>query len=437
MTGFMLSQQALHAALGTMRTLGAERDNDGDAAAFFIDALNVLEALFDPKHQPPAASAPTSLWASAPLTAMSAAAMQRSAGPAPTLAQEESQPAHADSITAADPPLTIPPLPAGPGCAAPADRGAPAAESAAPEPATPPAPPPDLAAERHHSHDDAAPTQASEPHARRVLRQKSAGGRPKAVWTLDRDALLRAEFPTCTDTTALFARINATGDAMAVASVAALGQRAIKLGLRRAPEVLRAVMLAGARKGLKAATDARLTTLAGDDPHTATNSIASAVQQAALRQMWPTGATVPQIMARLSAMDGPTITGKTTIYRLARALGLPVPRPDVAPAEPTRDHFADAGKMVPAGAAPAPPAPPAAPPPPPEAAEELSPEEQARIADAAVEARHARVKDSLRQLVKDKRDRDFAAVAGVAKGHKVSPSVAVRLLSEVRQEKAA
>lgn len=433
MTGFMLSQQALHAALGTMRRAVFDRDDDVQAAAFAIDALNMLEALFDPKHQPPPAARAADLWASAPLTAMSAAAMRRNDGPAPTLAQEESQPAHADSIAAADPPIAIPPLPAGPGSAAPADRGAPAAGAAAPEPATRPAPPPVLAAERHPSPDDAAPTQAPEPRGRRVLRQKSAGGRPKAVWTPDRDALLRAEFPTCTDTTALLARVNATGDAMAVASVAALGQRAIKLGLRRAPEVLRAVMLAGARKGLKAATDARLTTLAGDDPHTAISSIASAVQQAALRQMWPTGATVPQIMARLSAMDGPTITGKTTIYRLARALGLPVPRPDVAPAEPQ----AEPPPVVAPPPPPPPPAPVSAPAPAPESAEDLSPEEQARIADAAVEARHARVKESLRQLVKDKRDRDFAAVAGVAKGHKVAPSVAVRLLSEVRQEKAA
>ncbi len=145
MTAIILTPAALRAALATARQMGADYDDDSRAASFFIDTLNVLEALLDPAHQP-APAARDGLHAF-PLTAMSIDAMRGSAGPAPTLAQEEAQPAHADSIAAAEPPIVIPPLPAGPGCAAPADRGAPEAEAAALEPTPQPAPLPVLAAE--------------------------------------------------------------------------------------------------------------------------------------------------------------------------------------------------------------------------------------------------------------------------------------------------
>lgn len=52
MTGIVIGLAALHRALDDLRKLGAERENDADAAAFFIDGLNVLAALFDPKHAP-------------------------------------------------------------------------------------------------------------------------------------------------------------------------------------------------------------------------------------------------------------------------------------------------------------------------------------------------------------------------------------------------
>jgi hypothetical protein len=53
-TGITISRAALHAALTRMRDLGFQRDNEGDAAAYMIDAANVLIALFDPAHASPA-----------------------------------------------------------------------------------------------------------------------------------------------------------------------------------------------------------------------------------------------------------------------------------------------------------------------------------------------------------------------------------------------
>lgn len=141
-TPIILTAGALRAALATMRQMGADYDDDNRSTGFFIDALNVLEALLDPAHQvngtasmtAPAEPARPPAETSAPrLPALPVETARGIAnGPAPTLAQEESQPAHADSIAGADPSIAIPPLPAAPDCAAPADRGPPAAEAAAP-----------------------------------------------------------------------------------------------------------------------------------------------------------------------------------------------------------------------------------------------------------------------------------------------------------------
>ena len=320
MNAITITAASLHAALAEVEAIGRVQ---GTVA--YAGGLAALRALLQPGEAAPA-SAMDIEWMRERLRHH---AVPRDAGAdiggtfhAPTLAQEEAQPAHADSLPGAAPPTNIPPLPAGLGGADPYAPGAPAAEAAAQPLAPAPAPPPVLAAEGISSlpEADAAPAQ-------RVQRHKYPGGRPLAVWTPARDELLRTEFPTCTDTAALFDRLNATGDEPHIASKEAMGQRAIKLGLRRKPEILRAVMRRAAQKGLEHANAARIGTLAGNEPPMP-GTIASAAQCAELRRLWPTDATVSQVMDALSAMDGPTITAKTTIYRMAHTLGLPVPRPE-------------------------------------------------------------------------------------------------------------
>lgn len=181
--------------------------------------------------------------------------------------------------------------------------------------------------------DAPPPVQAAGgPIVRVQHRRPSGGGKPIAVWVPERDALLHAEFPTCTDSEALFERLNAIEAPAPVASIEAMGQRAIKLGIKRTTETLRHLMRAATLRGLERANASRMATLGASSPRGVTG-IASEAQEAALRDLWPTDATVAAITQRLSEMDGPTISAKSTIYRMARLLNLPVPRPVAAGAE--------------------------------------------------------------------------------------------------------
>lgn len=189
--------------------------------------------------------------------------------------------------------------------------------------------------------DAPPPVQAAGSTIVRALhRRPSGGGKPIAVWVPARDALLRAEFPTCADSEALLERLNAIDAPSPVASVDAMGQRAIKLGIKRTAETLRHVMRGAALRGLERANASRMATLGAGSPRGVTG-IASEAQEAGLRDLWTTDATVAAIIARLGEMDGPKISAKSTIYRMARLLDLPVPRPvamrpedQPAPAEP-------------------------------------------------------------------------------------------------------
>lgn len=288
-----------------------------------------------------------------------------------------------------------------------------------------------------------SPAQAAGERTVRAIHRRPGGfGKPILVWVPARDDLLRAEFPTCTDSEGLFARLNAIPAPEPVASLDAMGQRAIKLGIKRTPETLRAVMRGAALRGLERANASRLASLGGT-PTRGISGIASALQEAALQDLWPTDATVAAIMVRLSEIDGPTISAKSTIYRMARALGLPVPRPVAAasvieaarqavaaPVAPQSDEDA-AQPEIPAEVAP-PPAPPK-----PTAPEEPSPEEQAAIADAAVASKQERVKQSLREMLARKVKDDFLSASQIATRHGMPTREVMRLLGEVRRERQA
>lgn len=73
----------------------------------------------------------------------------------------------------------------------------------------------------------------------------------KATWTLERIAMLRAEYPSAPDNRVLLARVNARPGAP-VSSVKALGIQARKLGLHKTAEAMRAVHAAQAEAGRQA-----------------------------------------------------------------------------------------------------------------------------------------------------------------------------------------
>lgn len=140
MDGIVLNQTALHAALTQLRDRGAEREDDGDSAAFFIDGLNVLAALLDPTHRMAAAAAGMRTPEAATASLRPSSQAGTPAPPtfhAPSLAAEESQAAHRNT------------LPDGPGRRDPAPCWTPSAEGDAPpyQAARTPEPPPDQAAE--------------------------------------------------------------------------------------------------------------------------------------------------------------------------------------------------------------------------------------------------------------------------------------------------
>jgi len=341
MSTITITPAALRAALATTRRMGADRDNDGEAAAFFIDALNVLEALLDPAHQmdgaasitaaavTPAATAPAEparppAETSAPRApdALSVETLHSLAiGPAPTLAQEESQPAHADSIAAA---------------------------------------------EADHAPGDAA---AAPPLLRGIARAPSGGGAPRAVWPDARIARLDAGWREHESTEAFLAELNAIPADQPIASVGALRAKARERGLRRSQAMLDAIARASGQKG-GAVTEARTPTVE--------TGMRTPERIALLRRMWPDQAlSIRQIHEAWNALPGPTFESGNSLYGIARMLGLPSQRmaiaaaPPAAPAAedppiaippapgrpepepaPTADHFPETTKMVGAPTAP-------------------------------------------------------------------------------------
>jgi hypothetical protein len=384
----VLTAAAWHAALGELRARGAERENDGEAAAFLIDGLLVLEALANPAH-----AAPVTQVVIDPLSAMLAPKRARKDFHAPSLAAEEGQPAHRDY------------LPAGPGLATNATRSTAAAGAPAPE-----APPPAQAAEGH-------PTKPKQPWGRR----------PICVWTPERVAMLRERLPTCLDDEALLAALNALPAQLPVSSVGSMRKQAVKIGVQREGSVIKQLMQAGARKGLSRANEERLKLLGEEPPPDAKPTKArtyamTAERLEALPALWTDPSlTAGDIQARLNELPGLRITTSTVLYGWAQKIGLSTHRPqpkDEAPA-----------------AAEPPPAPPQTSPAPAEP-EERTPEEQAAIADAAVLSKQDRAKDKLRQLLADKPKDISMAAAGIAAGMKLPLREVMRLLGEVRREGA-
>jgi hypothetical protein len=401
MTGLVITQAALHAALRRVR----------DDRTY--GSLDTLLALLDPAHAAPVqkgAAAPAEHETPSAMTMAARCQVSEAGTPAPptfhapSLAAEEAQPAHHDHLTA------------GPGALdgavvdTPAAEGAtePASDLRQPERSAPKAPPPAQAAEGH-------PTKPKQPWGRR----------PICVWTPERVALLRERLPTCLDDEALLADLNALPAQLPVSSVGSMRKQAVKIGVQREGAVIKQLMQAGARKGLSRANEERLKLLGEEPPPDAKPTKArtyamTAERLDALPALWTDPSlTASDIQARLNEMPGLRITNSTVLYGWAQKIGLSTHRPqpkDEAPAAPEP-----------------PPAPPQTSPAPAEP-EERTPEEQAAIADAAVMSKQDRAKDKLRQLLADKPKDISMAAAGIAAGMRLPLREVMRLMGEVRAE---
>jgi hypothetical protein len=312
MTGLVITQAALHAALGELRARGAERENDGEAAAFLLDGLLVLEALANPAHQ----ARPTFTE-----TAGAAAAQQGATVPGAT-APAANCPPTANAGTPAPPTIE---LPAGPG----PERLTPADSQPQEGACSPiaPAPSADQAAEGHHP-------------------SNTIPGK----WTPERIALLTEHLPTCVDRPALLEIINER-PGLPIATVKAMMVKARALGIQVESWVPRAIETAAGARGGRS-TEAGMPTKPSE--------VRTAARFAAFPALWMDPAlSVADIHARMNAMPGAEVKTSTQLYGWAKKAGLPTQRP-LPPADIEDEH--DAAEAAAPEASEPPPSPPIEPP---------------------------------------------------------------------------
>lgn len=270
MTGIAITQAGLHAALTELRDRGGERDNDRDAAAFFIDSLNVLAALLTPQAPPEARLASV-----AELAAPNGAGLRHAA--------------HTYAMTA------------GP------------AEGHTPSLVTPAAAVAPIATEAP------APAQAAGgPILRAKGRLRSGGHRPVAVWTDERKALLTEQFPNCADNQALLEQLSALpGDP--IASLKAMMVQAGKMGLRRSAEAQRII---ARRMGARGGERSLERQPAAPSPHMTQDRLDL------FARLWcdPT-ISVRGIWSQVNELPGPKLTATQSLYNWAKKLGLSTQRP--------------------------------------------------------------------------------------------------------------
>jgi hypothetical protein len=403
-----ITPAALHAALAELRKLGAEREDNNDAAAFFIDGLNVLEALLNPAHQ----QHPT-----LPETAGAAAAQEPGISPTATAAAA-SRPDPANAGTPAPPTIE---LPAGTGEAAYAASDTPAGTGAPPAPEAPP------------------PAQAAEGRRDRRLRA-----------TPEDDALLRELWPQAMPFREMMRQFNKRASSP-VKSDVRLRERAIRLGM---PTQRHLAMVAAGnapasrgmvkgvwtkerdelltarypREGVRLEVLEALNALPGP-PIESPNAVKARAHRLNLR-LDEQG--LQRIGAELAAKARAGRAAKRAERRAAIATMRAEREPSAEPDPPEAPAAADPAEAPPA---PAPPPPPPLPPPADPA--DPTPEESAAIADQALLSKHDRCRQKLRVLLKEKPKDTTMACAGIAAGMGMPLREVMRLLGEVRAEGAA
>lgn len=303
LTGIVITRHRLHQVLTMAHVALIERD-PARAGAY----LQVLRDLTAPDDAPVRGASVTETFH------------------APSLAAEEAQPAHTDT------------LPDGPGSGNPAPRWPPSAEPAAPPPiqAAPAAEPP--------------PAQAAE-----AASVRRGGGRPRAVWTRERDALMREQFATSEDDDLLLARLNALPAAQPVPSARQVQRRAWELGIKRNA----AARLALCKKAGAASIEARRAR--GDfGPSKWTPE-----RVALLRAEMPACLDIKALLARVNALPGDPIASADSMRKQAAALGIErrqeaakwaqgakwraagaAPPTFAAEPAPAADHIAEPSEMV-------------------------------------------------------------------------------------------
>lgn len=220
-------------------------------------------------------------------------------------------------------------------------------------------------------------------------------------WSLARLDLLRAGYTTRPDPDGLRAEINALpGPEISRMGMSA---KAFTLGLKRPPELLRTIIAAGGTKG-----NALRRSKGGAHIKRTPERIALVTAE------WATCTDRAALLARVNALPGPALTGLKALRAMGRALGLKAPAATVQAAKAAGGRRGRAKQM----AEPVVRRPRAivaswdvsvprrefAEVPPPEPAE-LTAEQQAAMADAAMERRLERARDMLR------RKKDAAMIA--------------------------
>lgn len=281
MTGLVITQAALHAALRRAR-------DDGT-----YGSLDTLLTLLDPAH----AAGGGAAWATTPE------------------AKRPAEPCYDEAGTPAPPTIE---LPAGPAEVAPAASDTPAVKRA------------------EHARSGPSVEQAAE--GRQPAPKPQWGGRPICVWTPERVAMLRERLPTCLDDEALLAALNALPAQLPVSSVGSMRNQAAKIGVQRDGAIIRQIMQAGARKGLPRANEERLKLLGEESPPASPAPMRAHAMTpdrlAAFPALWQdVSLSVGDIQARLNAMPGKPMASSTQLYGWAKKAGLSTHRgmPDEAP----------------------------------------------------------------------------------------------------------
>lgn len=234
----------------------------------------------------------------------------------------------------------------------------------------------------------------------------------RRTWTPERDALFRAELPTNTDPAALLAALNALPGSP-ITSKAALAIYAHKKGLRRNPEAALQIQVASGLAG-----NLKRRTMAGGRIIT----VWTAERDARLIEGRMAGEASDVTMEAINALPGVRVAGLAALRARVKMLGVQGPRRKPGPPPGTMPKNLPPGRWRKVEAAP------------PEPVFEVEPERPAphpALADAAAEARTARVADAIRRSMKQGRLTWESAVA-IASKHGVTPRRVMVVLGMVR-----
>lgn len=280
--------------------------------------------------------------------------------------------------------------------------------------------------------------------------------RPSPAWTPERKAALVRLVKAGLSNAEILPRLNEYPAPRPIASRDSVKEMARSMGLQRTPEQREALRLAGSRLG---GTNRHKDVLGGAPARTGRKRPLhwTAERDALCQRLWEAGDHADAIVAAANAAGGAAAINadqlrkrastrgwqrsedfRTARYarsieamRVANAAKRAAPAAMATATAPANaeEPSTRSESMKPAVAV----ARPLRTTPP----EERSPEEQTRLADAAVADKQARAREKLRALIAAKRDSDFLQISAIAAHVRLPLSVVMRLLGEVRAAIAA